>query len=62
MASPEDPDQLILALEPEAASYYCRTLPFDMFLGKQGKNVVTETLNDEKVPYMVVDNGGGCLL
>ena len=29
-----------------------------MFKGKQGKDVVKETLDDEKVPYMVVDNGG----
>ena len=62
MASPEDPDQLILALEPEAASYYCRKLSFDMFFGEQGKNAVTKTLKEEKVPYMVVDNGGGCNL
>ncbi|KAJ7330655.1 hypothetical protein OS493_022270 [Desmophyllum pertusum] len=61
IASPEDPDQLILALEPEAASYYCRKLPFDMFKGQQGNEVVKETLDQEKVPYMVVDNGGGTL-
>lgn len=30
--------------------------------GEQGKDVVKETLDEEKVPYMVVDNGGGCLL
>ena len=49
---------MILALEPEAASYYCRKLPFSMFRGEQGKEVVKETLDEEKVPYMVVDNGG----
>lgn len=59
IASPEDPDQLILALEPEAASYYCRKLPFNRFKGNQGDcRVVKETLDKEKVPYMVVDNGG----
>lgn len=62
IASPEDPDQLILALEPEAASYYCRTLPFDMFKGEQRKDKVKETLDEENVPYMVVDNGGARLL
>ncbi|XP_022777848.1 heat shock 70 kDa protein 12A-like [Stylophora pistillata] len=61
IASPEDPDQLILALEPEAASYYCRKLPFDMFKGQKGKELVKDTLDKEKVPYMVVDNGGGTL-
>ena len=59
IAGPEDPDQLILALEPEAASYYCRKLPFDMFKGQKGKELVKDTLDMEKVPYMVVDNGGG---
>ena len=59
IASPEDPDQLILALEPEAASYYCRKLPLNRFKGNQGDcRVVKETLDKEKVPYMVVDNGG----
>lgn len=29
-----------------------------MFKGNQGKEVVKETLDEEKVPYMVVDNGG----
>ena len=29
-----------------------------MFKGNQGKQVVKETLDEEKVPYMVVDNGG----
>lgn len=61
IASPEDPDQLILALEPEAASYYCRKLPFNSFKGHKEKKFIKETLNDEKVPYMVIDNGGGTL-
>lgn len=29
-----------------------------MFKGEHGKEVVKETLDEEKVPYMVVDNGG----
>lgn len=29
-----------------------------MFKGNQDKKVVKETLDEEKVPYMVVDNGG----
>ncbi|XP_022788648.1 heat shock 70 kDa protein 12A-like isoform X2 [Stylophora pistillata] len=61
IASPADPDQLILALEPEAASYYCRKLPFEMFKGEYGKEVVKDTLDEEGIPYMVVDNGGGTL-
>lgn len=29
-----------------------------MFKGQQSNEVVKETLDEEKVPYMVVDNGG----
>ena len=29
-----------------------------MFKGNHGDNVVKDTLDKEKVPYMVVDNGG----
>lgn len=70
IASPDDPSQLILALEPEAASFCCRKLPFSMFIhpekseiGNTQKNeVVQETLDKERVPYMVVDNGGELFL
>ena len=30
-----------------------------MFKGQKGKELVKDTVDKEKVPYMVVDNGGG---
>lgn len=51
-------DQLCLALEPEAASLYCRSLP--MFIEEtQGREkVISELPIGEK--YIVLDQGGMC--
>lgn len=57
LASPDDPDQLLIALEPEAASFYCRTLQMKDFLGETGD----ESVNDGLASYVVIDNGGGTL-
>ncbi|XP_067042599.1 heat shock 70 kDa protein 12A-like [Acropora muricata] len=57
LASPEDPNQLLIALEPEAASFYCRTLQMKDFLGESGDQLVNEDL----ASYIVIDNGGGTL-
>ncbi|XP_068686588.1 heat shock 70 kDa protein 12A-like [Montipora foliosa] len=57
LASPDDPDQLLIALEPEAASFYCRTLQMKDFLGESGDEFVNEGL----ASYIVIDNGGGTL-
>lgn len=54
LASPDDPDQLLIALEPEAASFYCRTLQMKDFLGETGEELVNEGL----ASYVVIDNGG----
>lgn len=54
MASPDDPDQLLIALEPEAASFYCRTLQMKDFLGETGD----ESVNEGLASYIVIDNGG----
>ena len=54
LASPDDPDQLLIALEPEAASFYCRTLQMKDFLGESGDEFVNEGL----ASYIVIDNGG----
>ena len=54
LASPADPDQLLIALEPEAASFYCRTLQMKDFLGESGDQLVNEDL----ASYIVIDNGG----
>lgn len=57
LASPDDPDQLLIALEPEAASFYCRTLQMKDFLGETGD----ESVNEGLASYVVIDNGGGTL-
>ena len=57
LASPDDPDQLLIALEPEAASFYCRTLQMKDFLGETGD----ESVNEGLASYVVVDNGGQML-
>ena len=57
LASPDDPDQLLIALEPEAASFYCRTLQMKDFLGETGD----ESVNEGLASYIVIDNGGESL-
>lgn len=54
LASNDDPDQLLIALEPEAASFYCRTLQMKDFLGETGD----ESVNEGLASYVVIDNGG----
>ena len=48
---------LLIALEPECASLYCRTLPFDKFIGLGHDNA--PRLKKGTV-YMTVDLGGRC--
>lgn len=54
LASNDDPDQLLIALEPEAGSFYCRTLQMKDFLGETGD----ESVNEGLASYVVIDNGG----
>ncbi|KAK3741108.1 hypothetical protein QZH41_013936, partial [Actinostola sp. cb2023] len=61
LASPDDPDQLLIALEPEAASFYCRRLQMKDFLGETGEQLISERLRTTSSSYMVIDNGGGTL-
>ncbi|VDI22930.1 Hypothetical predicted protein [Mytilus galloprovincialis] len=48
-------NQLLIALEPEAASIYCQDLPIEKLQGADKGYCMTE----EGTRYMVVDNGGG---
>ncbi|XP_042193025.1 heat shock 70 kDa protein 12A isoform X2 [Callorhinchus milii] len=67
LASPEFPEQLIIALEPEAASIYCRKLRLHQMIELSGKEAVngyspTETMGSGITHgdrYLVVDCGGG---
>ena len=52
-----EPKKLIVALEPEAASVWCKQLPKEGFMEED----LTEAETIEQVPgtqYMVVDCGG----
>ncbi|XP_062928107.1 heat shock 70 kDa protein 12A isoform X2 [Mobula hypostoma] len=67
LASPDCPEQLIIALEPEAASIYCRKLRLHQMIDLSTKEAVngynpTETLASGITHgdrYLVVDCGGG---
>lgn len=73
IATPEYPDQLLIALEPEAASIYCRRMRMHQLVpeipyrrhstndGTQTKDSGQELakLNNKGTKYMVVDCGGG---
>lgn len=49
-------DRLVIALEPEAASVWCKKLPADGFIAENyGENVVDEIPGTQ---YIVVDCGG----
>ncbi len=51
-----NPDKLVFALEPEAASVYCKQLPSDGFIAEE---TCEETLEQNPgTQYMVVDCGG----
>ncbi|XP_036428093.1 heat shock 70 kDa protein 12B-like [Colossoma macropomum] len=60
LVSEFEPEKLIVALEPEAASVWCKQLPKEGFM--EGDLTEEETI--EQVPgtqYMVVDCGGGTI-
>ncbi|KAG9276847.1 heat shock 70 kDa protein 12A-like [Astyanax mexicanus] len=55
-----EPERLIVALEPEAASVWCKQLPSDGFVeGDLGESEKIEDLSE--IQYMVVDCGGGTI-
>ncbi|XP_074089674.1 heat shock 70 kDa protein 12A isoform X3 [Macrotis lagotis] len=67
MATPENPEQLIIALEPEAASIYCRKLRLHQMIDLSSKAAVNGYTSSDTVGagfaqgdrYVVVDSGGG---
>ncbi|XP_070288294.1 heat shock 70 kDa protein 12A isoform X4 [Myotis yumanensis] len=67
LASPENAEQLIIALEPEAASIYCRKLRLHQMIELSSKAVVNGYSSRDTVgagfaqgdKYVVVDSGGG---
>ncbi|XP_077989994.1 heat shock 70 kDa protein 12A-like [Glandiceps talaboti] len=59
LVSKDTPNQLIIALEPEAASLYCRSLKMKEFVNENGDGAVVSSMESIHLPYMVVDCGGG---
>lgn len=59
MIDSETSDNLIIALEPECASLYCRSIPTYQFLDQMG-NAKINLSNGDK--YIVVDAGGNISL
>ncbi|XP_040912336.1 heat shock 70 kDa protein 12A-like [Toxotes jaculatrix] len=57
IVSTEEPNRLVIALEPEAASVWCKKLPADGFIAEnQNNNTLEESPGTQ---YIVVDCGGG---
>lgn len=58
MASTENPDQLLIALEPEAAAIFCKEKNLSDFCSETGTRSVDGILSQPQTHYMVVDIGG----
>lgn len=55
-------DQLIIALEPEAAGVFCRQSKLREFVeGRNREGTVKDAFVSAKTQYLVVDNGGGTM-
>ncbi len=58
MGSPENAEQLIIALEPEAAAIFCQERSMSEFQAETGSRSVDGILSQPNTHYMVVDIGG----
>ena len=58
IASPDDPEQLLIALEPEAASVYCREKKMRDFSCERGDANVSDVFAWPGSRYLVIDIGG----
>lgn len=63
VGSHSNPEQVVIALEPEAASVYCRGRKMRDFVSESGNNEasVSDTIAHADVKYVVVDSGGGTM-
>ncbi|XP_022802762.1 heat shock 70 kDa protein 12A-like isoform X1 [Stylophora pistillata] len=61
MASDNNPEQLLIALEPEAASIYCREMKMREFTNEKGDATVSDVFARPESKYLVIDIGGGTL-
>lgn len=60
LASLSNPEQIVIALEPEAASIYCREREMREFVAESGSNgaLVADILAHTAKHYVVIDIGG----
>ena len=58
IASADNPEQLLIALEPEAASIYCRDKKMKDFTSEKGDAGVADVFARPATKYLVVDIGG----
>jgi len=58
IASADNPEQLLIALEPECASAYCREKKMREFSSKKGDASVSEVFARPGSRYLVIDIGG----
>ena len=62
IASPEDPDSLLLALEPEAASINCRKLRMNQLVPERPRSIFVNRDNDnlsQCSDFVLEDSGTG---
>lgn len=58
IASADEPEQLLIALEPEAASIYCREKKMREFTSERGDASVSDVFARPGSKYLVIDIGG----
>ena len=58
MGSPDKANQLIIALEPEAAAIFCQEKNLSDFQAETGTRPVEGILSQPNTHYIVVDIGG----
>ena len=58
IVSKDAPDQLLIALEPEAASIYCREMKMREFNSEKGDANISDVFARPGSKYLVIDIGG----
>ena len=58
MVSNNAPEQLLIALEPEAASIHCREMKMREFANEKGDATVSDVFARPGAKYLVIDIGG----
>lgn len=58
IASPDNKEQLIIALEPEAGAIFCKERKLKDFVGQTGSARVSDALVSPGKSYVMMDIGG----